>query len=140
MSATYLTDINYIEIKKAVVLPPDIYGCGTNPLTVVKDINSYPLYMAIELSAGTIAYDFGSGAIFTFQNSVTGNEIFPAAGYTLQVIQGFGICINIPIGIQGFKRNGVFSLPYSLNLTTQDGTDATQGDGILTITYYGLKP
>jgi hypothetical protein len=136
----YLIESNLLEVKKAVVLPPDIYGCGTNPFTVIKDINSYPLYMAIELSAGTIAYDFGVGAIFTFQSSVSGNEIFPSAGYTLQVIQGFGICINIPIGIQGFKRGGVDALPYSLNLTTQDGTDATQGDGILNITYYGLKP
>ena len=63
-----------------------------------------------------------------------------AAGYNLQVIQGFGICINIPLGIQGFKRGGVSSLPYSFNLTTLDSTDATQGNGILNITYYGLKP
>ena len=135
----YLIESN-IEVKKAVILPADIYGCGTNPSTVIKDINSYPLYMAIELSAGTIAYDFGAGAIFTFQSSVSGNDIFVAAGYNLQVIQGFGICINIPLGIQGFKRGGVSSLPYSLNLTTLDSTDATQGDGILNITYYGLKP
>lgn len=136
----YLIESNYIEVKKAVILPADILGCGTNPLTVIKDINSYPLYMAIELSAGTVNYNFGAGAIFTFQSSVSGNDIFVAAGYNLQVIQGFGICINIPLGIQGFKRGGVTSLPYSLNLTTLDSTDATQGDGILNITYYGLKP
>jgi hypothetical protein len=140
MSATYLTDINYIEVKKAIIQPFDILVCGSFPVAVIKDLNSYPLYMAIELSAGTVNYDFNVGAIFTFQNSVSGNDIFPAAGYPFQVIQGFQICINIPLGIQGFKRGGVTSLPYDLILTTQNGTDATQGDGILNITYYGLKP
>ena len=41
----YLIESN-IEVKKAVILPADILGCGTNPSTVIKDINSYPLYMA----------------------------------------------------------------------------------------------
>lgn len=136
----YLIESNYIEVKKAVILPADILGCGSTPITVIANLNSYPLYMAIELSSGTVNYNFGAGAIFTFQSSVSGNEIFPAAGYPFQVIQGFGICINYPIGIQGFKRGGVSSLPYDLILTTQDATDATLGDGILNITYYGLIP
>jgi hypothetical protein len=140
MSATYLTDINYIEIKKAVVLPPDIQICGSNPFTVITNINSYPLYMAIELSIGFVLYDFGATGNFTFNGSITGNPIFPSAGYNFQIIQGFGICINYPNGAEGFKKERVKSLPFDLILTTQDGTDATQGDGILNITYYGLKP
>jgi hypothetical protein len=64
--------------------------------------------------------------------------LFKSAAYPMQTIQGNGPNLCYATTADGFKINTILSLPYNLFLTTNAGGDATQGDGDLYVTYYGL--
>jgi hypothetical protein len=139
MSATYLTFNNQIEKLTTILNPGDLQLMGTNPILVFKNVNSYPLYMVVDCSAGSVLYDFNSGGYFEFYNVMSGLSLFKSATYPLQTIQGFGPSICSPWATSdGFKRGTIIQLPWDMILTSNNGSDATQGDGFLTVNYYGL--
>jgi hypothetical protein len=137
----YLIESAAIEKLTTVLNPADLQTMGSNPILVFRNVNSFPLYMVVDCSAGSVLYDFNAGGYFEFYNTLSGLPLFKSATYPLQVIQGFGPSICSPWSTSdGFKRGTIIQLPWDMVLTSNNSTDATQGDGILNITYYGLKP
>lgn len=138
----YLIESNYIQKLTAFIPASQVLTIGTNPVYCFgKDaIESYPLFMVINCTLGTTLYNFAALDYFQFQSDVSNYPLFKSAAYTMQTIQGKGPNFCYATSGDGFKINTLNSLPYDLYLTTNAGGDATQGDGDLYLTYYGLKP
>ena len=137
----YLIESNNIQKLTAFIPSSQLLTIGSNPVSCFgKDaIESYPLYMVINCTQGSALYDFGVLDYFQFQSDVSNYPLFKSATYTMQTIQGKGPNLCYATSADGFKISTIDSLPYDLYLTTNTGGDATQGDGDLYITYYGLK-
>lgn len=138
MSATLITPGALVQIKK-VYQPAELQTIGSAPLNVFDKGRFLPLYISLVLSSGTTPYNFGLGNDFVFVSDV-GGQIFFSNFYPLETIQNDETVICTPNQANGFKISslGDISSTYSLQLTTTTGVDATQGDGILTLNFFGL--
>ena len=142
MSATYLSTTPQIQKLTAFIPASQVLTIGTNPVFCFGQnaIISYPLYMVINCTQGSTLYDFAALDYFQFISDVSNYPLFKSATYTMQTIQGKGPNLCYATSADGFKISSILSLPYDLYLTTNAGGDATQGDGDLYLTYYGLIP
>lgn len=138
MSATLITPGALVQIKK-VFQPSELQTIGSAPLSIFDRGRFVPLYISMVLSTGTTPYDFGLGNDFVFVSDA-GGPIFDSAAYPLETIQNDQTVICTPNAANDFKINrlGDISSGYSLLLTTTTGVDATQGDGILSLNFFGL--
>jgi hypothetical protein len=135
MSATYLTDPGNITKFVNVIQPLNLITMGSSPIVIYdKSYNLLPFYIVMNLTTGTIPYNFGLGDFFIFRGA--GGDFFDST-YTLQTIQNDQYVVGY--ARQGFKNFSAGNPPFDLNLTTITGNDATQGDGILTVYTYCIK-
>ncbi len=129
-----------IRIEKSFQ-PAQLQSIGSNPLSIFTKQRYLPLYIALRLTTGTTPYDFGIGDIFCFVSDLSNSAIFLSNSYPLQTIQNDETVICTPNEANAFKISklgDIVSMPYTLQLTTITGLDATQGDGILNVIFYGL--
>lgn len=138
MAATLITPGALVQIKK-VFQPSELQTIGSAPLSVFDKQRFLPLYISMVLSSGTTLYDFGLGNDFVFISDA-GGSVFFSNFYTLETIQNDETVICTPNVSNGFKISslGDISSGYSLLLTTTTGLDATQGNGVLSLNFFGL--
>jgi len=137
MSA-YIIQPNFGKVIKSIVQPSDLITIGSNPVNLLPKTSDFLVTQIwLNLTAGTTPYDFGPGALFGFQGN-GGNFVCNSAAYTLQVIQIDELNVSYLNNSDGFKIGSFAPGNQSLNLTTADGTDATQGDGVLTAWLFGF--
>jgi hypothetical protein len=135
MSATYLIDSPSITKIVTVVQPLDLITMGSAPINIYsKSNNLLPFYIVMNLTTGSIPYDFGALDYFVFIGA--GGDFFDSV-YTLQTIQNDQFVVGYARLL--FKTQSAGLPPFDLNLTTVTGNDATQGDGVLTIYTYCIS-
>lgn len=92
----------------------------------------------MNLTVGTVLYDFPAGAFFTIVGN-GGNSVVLSAAYELQVIQTDELNVASLNNSDGFKVGRFIKADQDLTLTTVTGDDATVGDGVLTIWIFGYE-
>lgn len=118
-----------------VIQPADLITMGSSPVLIYDKVNNLiPFFIVMNLTTGTVPYDFGVTDFFQFQD-VNTNKIFDSTT-VLQVIQNDEFVAGYA---RQFKTNSFGIPPFSLYLSTVSGLDATQGDGILTVYTYCIN-
>lgn len=92
----------------------------------------------MNLTVGTVLYDFPAGAFFTITGN-EGNSVVLSAAYELQIIQTDELNVASLNNSDGFKIGRFTKGDQSLTLTTVTGEDATVGDGVLTVWIFGYE-
>lgn len=136
MSA-YLVLPNVGRIIKSVFQPAELQTIGSAPLALLpKNNNFFACQIWMNLTVGSVLYDFAVGAEFEIRGNNNIAVCF-SNNYPLQAIQLDEYNMAYLNQADGFKI-GRFNLGnQDLILTTADGTDATQGDGVLTVWVFG---
>jgi hypothetical protein len=114
--------------------PQELQTMGSSPLSIYDKENLIPFFIVMNLTTGTTPYDFGVGDYFQFNGS---GGIFFESVYPLQTIQNDEFVVGY--SRSEFKINTLGTPPFGLFLTTINGNDATQGDGVLTVYCYCLS-
>jgi hypothetical protein len=132
----YLIEPGGISRIVTVIQPSDLINMGSTPIPIYqKSDKLLPFYIVLNLTTGTVPYNFGVGDFFVFTGS--GSGAFFDSFYTLQVIQNDEFVVGY--ARSEFKIQTAGIPPFDLNLTTITGNDATQGDGVLTVYTYCIK-
>ena len=92
----------------------------------------------MNLTVGTVMYDFPAGAFFTIAGN-GGNSVVLSSAYELQVIQTDELNVAYLNNSDGFKIDRFTKADQDLTLTTVTGDDATVGDGVLTVWIFGYE-
>lgn len=131
----YLLEPGGITKLVKVIQPFDLITMGSTPVPIyLKSDNLLPFYIVLHLTTGTTPYDFNGPDHFIFSSAV---GPFFTSTYPLQTIQDDEF--HVGYARPEFKTNTAGSPPFDLFLTTINGQDATQGDGVLTVYTYCIK-
>ena len=131
----YLIEPPGITKIVTVIQPSDLITMGTVAVPIYqKSDNLLPFYIVLNLTRGSVLYDFGVGDFFVFTGAA---GLFFDSTYTLQTIQDDEF--HVGYARPEFKLLTAGVPPFDLNLTTITGNDATQGDGVLTVYTYCIK-
>jgi hypothetical protein len=131
----YLIEPPGITKIVTVIQPSDLIAMGSTPVSIYsKSDKLLPFYIVLNLTSGTVSYDFGVGDFFVFTGA---GGLFFDSVYTLQTIQNDEFVVGY--ARSEFKILTAGIPPFDLNLTTITGNDATQGDGVLTVYTYCIS-
>jgi len=115
--------------------PAELQTMGSNALTIYAKEKIIPFYIVLNLTTGTIPYNFNGPDHITFFGA--GGMFFDST-YTLQTIQNDEYVVGY--ARSGFKILTLGTNPlFDLTLSTINGADATQGDGVLTVLTYCVR-
>jgi len=130
----YLIEPPGITKIVTVIQPSDLITMGSTPVPIyLKSDNLLPFYIVLHLTTGTTPYDFNNPDHFVFTSGV---GLFFESTYVLQTIQNDEFVVGYA---RQFKTLSAGSPPFDLYLTTINGANATQGDGILTVYTYFIS-
>ena len=131
----YLIEPPGISRIVTIIQPSDLITMGSTPIPIYqKSDKLLPFYIVMNLTTGTVPYDFGALDFFVFTGA--GGQFFDSV-YTLQTIQNDEFVVGY--ARPDFKTQTAGIPPFDLNLTTVTGNDATQGDGVLTVYTYCIS-
>lgn len=131
----YLLEPSGIVKLTNVFQPAELQTMGSNPLTIYSKKKLIPFYIVLNLTTGTIPYNFSGPDHITFFG--LGGQFFDST-YTLQTIQNDEYVVGY--ARSEFKIGTLGTNPsFDLTLSTINGNDATQGDGVLTVLTYCVR-
>lgn len=130
----YLIEPSGIVKLTNIFQPAELQTMGSSALSIYTKENLIPFFIVLNLTTGTTPYDFNGPDHITFFGS--GGILFTST-YTLQTIQNDDYVVGY--ARSEFKINTLGIPAFDLTLSTINGNDATQGDGVLTVLTYCVR-